>query len=245
MLWAVMGAGLAAWWATGSPTGQLSRLDVGRQRPGVVGVSNSARSPSRFRWLASACAFLVTWVLASGLGWLVAPLSMGAALAAYWWAGRHETRQARVERQRLQADLPQALQFLAVCLAAGAPLRRAVAEVASISSEPTASLLRGVEAHTAIGITDAEAWRTLRGHPVWGAVARDLARSVDSGTTVVGVLRQHAADAARIHRDQLTTRARTVGVKSAAPLMCCFLPAFILIGVVPIVAGLLEAVLGW
>ena len=38
--------------------------------------------------------------------------------------------------------------------------------------------------------------------------------------------------------------ARKVGVRSVVPLMACFLPAFILVGVVPIVAGLLRDFFG-
>jgi hypothetical protein len=33
------------------------------------------------------------------------------------------------------------------------------------------------------------------------------------------------------------TRARAVGVKAALPLGVCLLPAFVLVGVVPLVAG--------
>ncbi|MCW2792983.1 MAG: type secretion system protein, partial [Nocardioides sp.] len=35
-------------------------------------------------------------------------------------------------------------------------------------------------------------------------------------------------------------RARAVGVKAALPLGLCLLPAFVLIGIVPLVAGLLT-----
>jgi len=36
-------------------------------------------------------------------------------------------------------------------------------------------------------------------------------------------------------------RARAVGVKAAVPLGVCLLPSFLLIGVVPLVAGLLRS----
>ena len=35
-----------------------------------------------------------------------------------------------------------------------------------------------------------------------------------------------------------------VGVRSVGPLMCCFLPAFLLVGVVPLIAGTVFGMLG-
>lgn len=245
MLWTVACVAIAVWWGVGSPARQLARLNPLSRPVDAVAAPVSALGATRPRLLAAGAAALLMWAVAGGLGWFVWPLCFAAAAATYSVVTRHERRQSRRERVMLQAGLPRALQFLAVCLAAGAPVRKAVADVAAVSDGPTAVLLAGVGAQTAIGVSDADAWRTLRSHPVWGPVARDLARSVDSGSAVVDMLRLHAVDAARAHRDQLTARARTVGVKSAAPLMCCFLPAFILIGVVPIIAGLIESVLGW
>jgi hypothetical protein len=38
--------------------------------------------------------------------------------------------------------------------------------------------------------------------------------------------------------------ARTAGVRAVIPLVACFLPAFILLGVVPVVAGLANELIG-
>jgi pilus assembly protein TadC len=45
------------------------------------------------------------------------------------------------------------------------------------------------------------------------------------------------------HRARLRTeeRARTVGVKAAVPLGLCLLPSFVLIGIVPLVVGMLRS----
>ena len=50
-----------------------------------------------------------------------------------------------------------------------------------------------------------------------------------------------AADLARRARADVEDRARAVGVKAALPLGLCLLPAFVLVGIVPLVAGLLES----
>ena len=40
--------------------------------------------------------------------------------------------------------------------------------------------------------------------------------------------------------EQAKERARAVGVKAAVPLGLCLLPAFVLVGIVPVVAALLT-----
>ena len=45
-------------------------------------------------------------------------------------------------------------------------------------------------------------------------------------------------------RSEAEARARTVGVRAAAPLGLCLLPAFVLVGVVPLVAGTVASLLG-
>ncbi len=46
------------------------------------------------------------------------------------------------------------------------------------------------------------------------------------------------------HRAEIEDLARTVGVRAALPLGVCLLPAFLLIGIVPVVVASLAA-LGW
>ena len=41
-------------------------------------------------------------------------------------------------------------------------------------------------------------------------------------------------------RGEIEDRARAVGVKAALPLGLCLLPAFVLLGIVPTVAGMLR-----
>jgi hypothetical protein len=53
-----------------------------------------------------------------------------------------------------------------------------------------------------------------------------------------------AEDLRRDTRAQLESRARAVGVKAALPLGVCLLPAFVLVGVVPLVAGSVSVLIG-
>ena len=49
-----------------------------------------------------------------------------------------------------------------------------------------------------------------------------------------------ADDLAAARAAEVEERARAVGVKAALPLGLCLLPAFVLIGIVPLVAALLS-----
>jgi pilus assembly protein TadC len=175
------------------------------------------------------------------IAWLAAPpVAVGVALVL----GRVERPAVRVRRLRMIMDLPQILELLAAAMQAGLPLRTAVREVVDVCDGPLVEDLQGVLNSIDLGIPDAEAWRSLRDHPALGRVSIDLARSVDSGSMVVATLRRHARIARRDRRGAMEARARTVGVKSVPPLMICFVPAFLLICVVPIVVTAIRQVAG-
>ncbi|MFD0867262.1 type II secretion system F family protein, partial [Tessaracoccus lubricantis] len=184
--------------------------------------------------LATAAGALLVLALAWPLGPLVGvTVGLGLVVLLGQRAPGPDTR-------ALTVQLPNALDFLSVCLDAGQPMRSAVEAVAAVSPAATRGVLREVGAQLALGRAGPDAWERLRPHPVWGRAAADIARAERSGTSLSGVLRVHAEDARQEARDQSLKAARTVGVRSVVPLMVCFLPAFILIGVVPIVAGLVQ-----
>jgi pilus assembly protein TadC len=88
-----------------------------------------------------------------------------------------------------------------------------------------------------LGVADVDAWRALDDHPQLGLAAADLARSVESGTSMVEGLRHHAAAAREARRGALQVRARAVGVRSVLPMMTCFIPSFMLLGIVPAIVS--------
>jgi pilus assembly protein TadC len=50
-------------------------------------------------------------------------------------------------------------------------------------------------------------------------------------------LRHQAAAAREARRSELQVQARAVGVRSVLPLMTCFIPSFMLLGIVPAVVS--------
>ena len=137
-------------------------------------------------------------------------------------------------------DIPHALELLASCLGAGLPLTSATAAVVSVYTGPVREDLSTVLRLIDLGVSEADAWRTLRGHPELGSVAVDLARSAQWGTTLVDTLNHHARAARQRRQAALQVAARSVGVRSVLPLMTCFLPAFLLIGIVPAVVSAIS-----
>lgn len=227
---AVLSAALTAYLLV--PPAPLRRL----RPPAVAAVE--ARVPARYtlpqRLLASAGACAAVMLLVPGVAGTVLAVAAGVGLA--WWLGRMRPKE---DQRAARDELPEALDFLAVCIESGATPVAAVEIVSNVSPPATASLLAKVSAHLAVGRTPEEAWEALREHPVWGLPARDLMRSARSGTGLVEILHAHAEDARAAKRDAELKSARTAGVKSVIPLMACFLPAFILVGVVPIIAALI------
>lgn len=57
------------------------------------------------------------------------------------------------------------------------------------------------------------------------------------------VLTRLADDAREASRTNAVSAARKVGVKAVAPLGLCFLPAFVLLGIIPVIAGLASTIL--
>jgi pilus assembly protein TadC len=194
--------------------------------------------------MAAAAACLAASRLSAGPGawaWLVWPV-LAAATAVL--LGVLEPSSVRRRRERLVADTPQALDLMAAGLAAGMPVRLAARVVVDAFDGPLADDIGRVLALVDLGVAEPEAWRSLAGHPQLGPAATELSRSVDSGTLMVEALGRHAVAARETRRRALLVRARSVGVRSVLPLMTCFIPAFLLLGVVPTVVSALVAALG-
>jgi pilus assembly protein TadC len=88
-----------------------------------------------------------------------------------------------------------------------------------------------------IGDDPAAGWATMVERPELTPLARTMARAMVSGAPVSATLRRLAEDQRRDRRWANERRARSVGVRAAAPLAACFLPAFLVVGVVPTVVG--------
>lgn len=236
---ALVMAGLAAVLWSGPGALQLRRLGLREAKTPPIwwgGRPGALDRPTR-ALVAAASGIAVVLFVESWWGPLAA---VAAGVLGYVAAGQVISPAYRRQRALLVSQLPQALDFLAVTLAAGAPIGRAMEKVAAVSPPEAAGVLNGIISHIHVGATESEAWATIaRDHP-WGSVARDVARAAHSGAALVDILRAHAEDGRRHRKELLEANAKRVGVKVTMPLMLCFLPAFLALGVAPTVIGLLT-----
>jgi pilus assembly protein TadC len=176
----------------------------------------------------------VTWLLA---GWTWAPGGVLAGIVFNWWSSRLELPSEARAREEIARDLPLAADLLAACVSVGRPVDEALGVVSRAVGGALAERLDVVLARLALGSDPLSEWRRAARDPLLAPLARTLVRTLESGAPIADALTRLAQDRRRERRTQTQLRARSVGVQAAGPLAACFLPAFMLIGIVPTVAG--------
>ncbi|MFG2498613.1 type II secretion system F family protein [Streptomyces sp. NPDC048441] len=211
------------------PTGAPSRRWLGRR--------DAVR-----RWLAVAGAASAGWVLVGGVpGGLV---GLGAGYGVWrWWRGRGAGA-AEFDVAEAARQLPLAADLLAACVAAGAGPVVAAQAVGDALKGPVGERLAQGAAELRLGGEPADAWRRLGAIPGAGALARLLERAGESGAPAADPVARLAADCRAERSRSATAAARRAGVLMTAPVGLCFLPAFLAVGVLPVVIGLAGGLLG-
>ncbi len=211
---------------------------VARSRlPAARGATSPEPSPPA-GWLpplAAAACGLATAVLVGGPTGLVGAAVVGTAVLL---------GARRLQRGPAQATTVEPLvlaggwDLLAACLRAGLPVPPAVRAVAAGLPDPAGTALRRAGELLALGAAPEQAWEPALTCPDTTRMARIARRSGRSGTALATSLASLAAEARAGARERSEARAQRAGVLITGPLGLCFLPAFLLIGVVPVVIGL-------
>ncbi len=128
--------------------------------------------------------------------------------------------------------------LLAGCLSSGMAVPAAIRAVAVDLPELTGQVLRDTADLLALGGDPVEAWSLALECPATAGLARGARRTARSGAALAGVARALAADARARSGEAAEARAQRAAVLISGPLALCFLPAFLCLGVVPIVLGL-------
>lgn len=153
--------------------------------------------------------------------------------------GGLESSAARRRASRLVEQLPTALDLMVAALGAGRPPGGAFALVAEVIPLPLGDELGLVASRLAVGGDPLAVWAHLADDPVLGPLGRAFRRAATSGMPVARVVASVADDMRRERRAARRERSRRVGVRTAAPLGACFLPAFFLVGIIPTIAGVI------
>jgi Flp pilus assembly protein TadB len=240
---AVVAAGLLALAVVVAVVGRRSGRSTGRLAR-IAPRATSTDRPTRTRRpmvLVAPLAGLGVAVLVSGWAGVLAGLAVavGVALAVR----RIESPAARRLRRQAIADLPFALDLLASALAAGAPTATATGAVGAALAGPLGERLGQVGRALALGGAPAAAWQAVRDVPGGDRLADAAIRSADSGAGLARVFGRVAADLRANEKHEQEATVQRASVLLVLPLGLCFLPAFVVGGLVPVVASTLGAVL--
>jgi len=176
-------------------------------------------------------------------GWAGTVAGVVVAALLHRYLRRLTPARVRREQERAELDLPYALDLLATSVRAGLPIDRAVRAVAAALGGPVGACLARVAAGLDLGLTPSGAWQALHHLPAGSRVAEVVVRSADSGAAVAAGLSRLADDLRAARLAGVETSAQRAGVLLVLPLGLCFLPAFIVTGVVPVIVAVLGDVL--
>jgi pilus assembly protein TadC len=157
-------------------------------------------------------------------------------------------RRARIRKVGDDDPLAAASAFdvLAACLSAGMAVSAAASATAMSAPPGLAGILRRAADMLALGADPMTAWSNP-GTPLdrhAEALLRLARRSAESGTALAAGVAELAAQSRADATDVARATAERAAVLIAAPLGACYLPAFLCLGIVPVVAGLAGDLLG-
>jgi Flp pilus assembly protein TadB len=246
--WLMLAGAVALAWRSPPVGTSMSRVDDGPGPPGdgsssgasvgrseVIGTSRGSRSAvgalPRQRVIGVGAGIiggsLVAVVLGGPVG-VVAGIIGGAGLRRV--VLRLEPGASRRVREVRAAELPVALDLLAVCLRAGSPLVAALEIVGGALPGPLGQDLVRVAGMQRLGASPGAAWSVHQGDPVLAPVVRLVRRSSASGSALADAFERLAADLRTAALAAGQARAQRAAVYATAPLGLCFLPAFVLFG---------------
>ncbi|MFJ1750962.1 type II secretion system F family protein [Streptomyces sp. NPDC088116] len=217
---------------------ELSAADRGRRQQGRR-PSRETRTWAR-HWGPPLGAAVTGWVLVGGVaGWAVG--LAGAYGVRRWLRTRKPDDRTGIEEAARQ--LPLAADLLAACVAAGAGPREAAEAVGESLGGPVGDQLALTAAELRLGGEPAEAWGRLGEIPGAAGLARCLERAGSSGAPAAEPV-SRLAEGFRGERSRAAlARAQRAQVLITGPVGLCFLPAFLAVGVAPVVIGLASGLL--
>lgn len=171
---------------------------------------------------------------------LAAAVVVLAALAVLpWWVrrpvhrGRPRARSRRRDRGgQVGVDAAVALDILAAAISAGASVPTALAALGASMPPAQGLVLRRAAAVLELGGDWEAAWAEAGGE--FAPVARALQPAWVDGVAPEELLAQAAASIRARRLDAAKDAAARLGVRLVLPMGACLLPAFVLLGIVPV-----------
>jgi pilus assembly protein TadC len=202
------------------------------RRPGVVGPDHRRRDD-----VSVAAALLAIAVMLTGHDGATRIRTLRTA------GGRSDRPVERGSADPLAAA--STFDVLAACLTSGMAVSAAASAAATSAPPGLARILTRAADMLALGADAPTAWSDP-GPPLDDharALMRLARRSAESGTALAQGVAELAAESRSDAADVARSAAERAGVLIAAPLGVCYLPAFLCLGIVPVVVGLAGDVL--
>ncbi|GAA1507073.1 hypothetical protein GCM10009730_08530 [Streptomyces albidochromogenes] len=184
------------------------------------------------RWGPPLGAVAVAYALVGGVAG--GAVGVVAAFGIAWWQRGRKPPESPVDARQL----PLAADLLAACVSAGAGPREAAEAVGDSLGGPVGERLARAPAELRLGGEPADAWGRLGAIPGAEGLARALERAGASGAPAAGPVTRVAESLRAARERDASARAQRAGVLMVGPVGLCFLPAFLVVGVVPVVIGL-------
>lgn len=177
--------------------------------------------------------FAIGGVLGLGIAGALAVVLIRQVMAA---SAREEGRR----RDRQAQALPAVAALLAALLDAGSTIEASVGALARSHRGPLAPSLCRIDAAMRLG-AGVDAWDA--GSDVLEPIAQAMRRSAMTGAPAATLLMQTVIDEQRRMVTRAEIAARSAGVRALLPLIVCFLPAFLLVGVLPVIVSVAGSLL--
>lgn len=192
---------------------------------------------------------VVLAVVVAVLAWVACmPWRLAGRRPSDWPDGGREPRRARglrgLRRPRgeVRVELAVVLDLVGAALSAGAGVPRALEATGRALGGSDAAALGSVAAALLLGAPWETAWAGAPGR--FGPLASALRPAWVHGSAPREALRVAGLQIIQDTEARARTEAARLGVRLVLPLGLCFLPAFVLIGLVPILLSLGAGVLG-
>lgn len=172
---------------------------------------------------------------------LAAGAVLGWALPQWWLHSRERAR-----RRRINEQLPDAMEFLAIAVKAGSPVEQCFRVVAANIDPPLSEEFARVDTMVHIGgKTREEALRAMsercRSMEVTG-FASTVIQALSQGSSVADNLTEQARIARAEKHADVMERIKQMGTKLSVVLSLCYLPPVVALVLLPVIASLLDFV---
>ncbi len=157
------------------------------------------------------------------------------------WALR---RAGRAAAHPPDPALPLVLDLAAAALRSGRTLPDALDAALPAAGDQLRAGLQPVAGLLRLGAEPARAWSAVPAASPLATVAAAAVRSASSGLRIAATFERVAGELRDEAASRGAARAQRAGVTVLAPLGACFLPAFVCLGIVPVIAGLAASSFG-